>query len=109
MRKIVDATFMGAFMIPPLTPMADVEGYFRALKRAQLDIDLACEQHKHHYARELPPQYRDRVDVRLFGPGERVVFLPYSKQTFEKTQRWIHERDIFESPATCDYQAAVIS
>src|SRR5262245_48508885 len=74
MRKVVDATFMGGFMIPPLTPTDQVERYFRALKRAQLDIDLAPEQHKHHYAREIPPRYRDRVDVRSFGPGERVVF-----------------------------------
>ena len=109
MRKVVDATFMGAFMIPPLTPAEDIERYFRALKRAQLDVDLAPEHHKHHFARELPPRYRDRVDVRLFGPGERVVFLPYSRESFETTQRWIHERDIFESaPATCDYQSAVI-
>jgi hypothetical protein len=36
------------------------------------------------------------------------VFLPYSRESFETTQRWIHERDIFESAPTCDYQAAVI-
>jgi NitT/TauT family transport system substrate-binding protein len=109
MRKVVDATFMGAFMVPPLTPSEDIERYFRALKRAQIDIDLASEQHKHHYARELPPRYRDRVDVRLFGPGERVVFLPYTKESFETTQRWIHERDIFENAAVSDYQSVVIS
>jgi hypothetical protein len=109
MRKIVDASFMGAFMIPPLTPVEDIERYFRALKRAQLDIDLAAEQYKRLYANELPPRYRDRVDVRLFGPGERVVFLPYSRASFESTQRWIHERDIFENTGTSDYQAAVIS
>ncbi len=108
MRKIVDATFMGAFMIPPLTPTADIERYFRALRRAQVDMDLSIEQHKHHYARELPPRYRDRVDVRLFGPGERVVFLPYSRESFEATQRWIHERDIFEDALLPDYQATVI-
>jgi NitT/TauT family transport system substrate-binding protein len=109
LRKVVDATFMGAFMVPPLTARADVERYFRALKRAQLDIDLAAEQHKHHYARELPVRYRDRVDVRLFGPGERVVFLPYSQQQFERTQRWIHERDIFEPVAACEYDSAVLT
>jgi hypothetical protein len=108
MRKVVDATFMGGFMVPPLTPTEDIEKYFHALKRAQLDIDLAPEQYKHHYARELPPRYRDRVDVRLFGPGERVVFLPYSQETFESTQKWIHERDMFESAPTCDYRAAVV-
>jgi NitT/TauT family transport system substrate-binding protein len=108
LRKIVDATFMGGFMIPPLTPLEDVERYFRALKRAQIDIDLASEKFKRHYAREIPPRYAQRVDVRLFGPGERVVFLPYSRESFESTQRWIHERDIFESAATCDYDKAVI-
>ncbi len=95
-------------MIPPLTPAGDVERYFRALKRAQVDIDLASERFKHHYARELPPRYRDRVDVRLFGPGERVVFLPYSRDTFESTQRWIHERDIFEQAEAADYEASVM-
>ena len=104
MRKIVDASFMGAFMIPPLTPVEDIERYFRALKRAQLDIDLAPEQYKPLFAKELPPRYRDRVDVRLFGPGERVVFLPYSRESFESTQRWIHERDIFESAGASDYR-----
>jgi hypothetical protein len=108
LRKIVDASFMGAFMIPPLTPVEDIERYFRALKRAQLDIDLAPEQYKPLFAKELPPRYRDRVDVRLFGPGERVVFLPYSRESFESTQRWIHERDIFESAGASDYRAAVI-
>jgi hypothetical protein len=108
MRKIVDATFMGGFMVPPLTPTEEIEKYFRALKRAQLDIDLAPEQYKHHYARELPPRYRDRIDVRLFGPGERVVFLPYSQEAFESTQKWILDRDMFENAPTCDYKAAVV-
>jgi ABC-type nitrate/sulfonate/bicarbonate transport system substrate-binding protein len=108
LRKLVDATFMGAFMIPPLTPSEDIERYFRALKRAQLDVDLVAEQHKHHFARELPARYRDRVDVRLFGPGERVVFLPYSRKSFEATQQWIHERDIFDAAPAGDYESAVI-
>jgi hypothetical protein len=47
------------------------------------------------------------VDVRLFGPGERVVFLPYSRETFESTQRWIHERDIFETAPVSNYDAAM--
>lgn len=109
MRKIVDATFMGGFMVPPLTPTADIEKYFRALKRAQMDIDVAAERYKHHYAKEIPERYRSRVDVRLFGPGERVVFLPYSRETFETTQRWIHERDMFDEAPSCDYNAAVMN
>jgi hypothetical protein len=109
MRKIVDASFMGGFMVPPLTPTEDIEKYFRALKRAQMDVDVAPERYKHHYAKEIPERYRDRVDVRLFGPGERVVFLPYSRETFESTQRWIHERDMFDEAPSCDYDAATVN
>jgi hypothetical protein len=94
-------------MVPPLTPTEDIEKYFRALKRAQMDIDVAAEKYKHHYAKEIPDRYRERVDVRLFGPGERVVFLPYSRETFESTQRWIHERDMFDEAPSCDYNAAM--
>ena len=109
MRKIVDASFMGGFMVPPLTPTEDIEKYFRALKRAQMDIDVAPELYKKHYGREIPARYRDRIDVRLFGPGERVVFLPYSQETFESTQKWIHERDMFDEAPVCDYKSAVVN
>jgi hypothetical protein len=109
MRKIVDASFMGGFMVPPVTPTEDIERYFRALRRAQMDIDVASERYKHHYAHEIPARYLNKVDVRLFGPGERVVFLPYSRETFETTQAWIHERDMFDEAPTCDYNAAVVN
>ena len=59
--------------------------------------------------KEIPARYRERVDVRLFGPGERVVFLPYSQETFESTQQWIHERDMFDEAPSCDYNAAVVN
>jgi hypothetical protein len=50
---------------------------------------------------------RISLGVRLFGPGERVAFLPYSRDMFESTQRWIHERDMFETAPACDYDAAM--
>jgi NitT/TauT family transport system substrate-binding protein len=108
MRSIIDTTFMGGFMFPPLTPVEDVERYFRALKPAQTDVDLAPEKYKHHYVNEIAPRYRDRVDVRRFGPGERVVFLPYSREVFDSTQRWIHERGLFETVARHSYESAVV-
>jgi hypothetical protein len=39
------------------------------------------------------------VDVRRFGPGERIVFLPYTGDAFISTQEWIQDRRIF-GPAT---------
>jgi hypothetical protein len=29
------------------------------------------------------------VDVRRFGPGERIVFAPYTKEMFDSTQEWM--------------------
>jgi len=37
------------------------------------------------------------MDVRRFGPGERLVFLPYDQHIFDSTQRWVADRGIFET------------
>lgn len=36
------------------------------------------------------------IDVCRFGPGERMVFLPYSQEMFDNTQTWMHERKLFD-------------
>ncbi len=108
LRKVADCSFMITFMFPEGVDPEDVEKYFRALKRAQMELDLWPEPYKHYYKDMIPPKYRDRLDVRKFAAGERIVFLPYTQQTFERTQNWIHERKIFdERPAELDYAAAV--
>jgi ABC-type nitrate/sulfonate/bicarbonate transport system substrate-binding protein len=110
LRKIADCTFMITFMFPQGVAIDDVEKYMRALKRAQMELDLRPELYKHHYAGMIPARYRDKVDVRRFAPGERIVFLPYTQQTFERTQAWIHERAIFDhAPEHVDYMTAVAS
>jgi hypothetical protein len=35
------------------------------------------------------------MDPRRWGPGERLVFEPYTKEVFDETFRWIAERGIF--------------
>jgi ABC-type nitrate/sulfonate/bicarbonate transport system substrate-binding protein len=108
LRKVVDCTFMITFMFPPTAALDDVEKYMRALKRAQAELDLRPELYKHHYLEMIPERYRDRTDVRIFAPGERIVFLPYTQAMFERTQGWIHERGIFERPPeAADYAASV--
>ena len=80
------------------------------MKSAQMDLDLAPEKYRHHYRNEIPERYRDKVDVRRFSPGERIVFLPYTEETYAKTQAWIHERGIFEfegPPPAADYAGSV--
>ncbi len=95
-RHMVDTTFMITFMYPAGTDEDDIERYIRALQRAQMDIDLEPERYKHHYLKEIPQRYHDMIDVRRFGPGERIVFLPYSREMFDKTQTWMHERKLFD-------------
>jgi NitT/TauT family transport system substrate-binding protein len=95
-RRIVSTTFMMAFMFPPGVASADVERYMRALIRAQADIDVEPERYKHYFLNELPDRFRGTVDVRRFGPGERVVPQPYTQAIFERTQKWMHDRNLFD-------------
>ena len=108
MRRIADTSFMIGFMFPNSVDEADVEKYMNGLKRAQMDLDLEPEKYKHFYLNGIPERYREMLDVRLFSSGERIVFLPYSEDTFAKTQEWIQERGIFKDmPESYDYEEAV--
>jgi NitT/TauT family transport system substrate-binding protein len=108
LRKVADCTFMITFMFPKEVALDDVEKYMRALKRAQMELDLRPELYKHYYEAMIPERYRGKIDVRLFAPGERIVFLPYTQETFQRTQAWIHERKIFDhAPERVDYATAV--
>jgi NitT/TauT family transport system substrate-binding protein len=109
-RKIVDATFMIAAMVPRGVELVDVRKYFAALRRAQADIDIMHQPFARYYANELPERHRSLVDVRRFGPGERFVFEPYTQEMYERTQAWIDERDFFpERPTNLgEYTGAVI-
>jgi NitT/TauT family transport system substrate-binding protein len=94
-RKVVDTTFMAGFMFGAQTEAEDVERYFKALRRAQMELDLEAEKYKHYYSKEIPSRYTDLVDVRAFGPGERIAFLPYTEDMYERSQVWMKERELF--------------
>src|SRR5919197_659111 len=94
-RKIVDTTFMMGFLLSNDADMGDVEKYFAALRVAQRDIDLEPEKYKHYWLRELPDDLKEIADVRRFGPGERIVFEPYTREMFEKTHGWMQTWDLF--------------
>lgn len=95
-RKVIDTTFMIAAMISDEVDVEDVRKCYRALKRAQADIDLRPEKYTHYYKNEFPERFRDAMDTRLFGPGERIVFEPYTKEMFEETHRWVEAWNIFD-------------
>jgi ABC-type nitrate/sulfonate/bicarbonate transport system substrate-binding protein len=97
-RKIIDSTFMIATMLTDNPDPQDVKKYFNALRRAQRDIDLRPELHTRHYRNEFPERFAGEMDTRRWGPGERIVFETYTRESFEDSFNWIREHGIF-SPA----------
>jgi NitT/TauT family transport system substrate-binding protein len=109
-RKIVDTTFMIGHLLSGNTDLADAERYFKALRRAQQDIDMEPEVYKHYFLRELPERYHSIVDIRMFGPGERLVFEPYPREAFERTRKWIESWSLFppEQAGSAGYDLSVV-
>lgn len=95
-RKVTDATFMVGFLIKGDADPEDTRKYFAALRQAQRDIDLHAEKYLHYWTRELPEDLVENVDVRRFGPGERVVFEPYSKEMYDQTQKWMGAHNLLD-------------
>jgi len=110
-RKLVDTTFMMGAMVSPDSDPQDAEKYFAALRRAQRDIDLEPGRYKQYWLRELPEDVQKIVDVRRFGPGERIVFEPYTREMFERTHRWMQSWDLFDPDAATHpgYSEAVLT
>jgi len=94
-RKVIDTTFMIATMITGDPDPEDLRKFFRALKRAQRDIDLRPDLYTHYYKKEFPARYHAMMDTRRWGPGERLVFEPYTKEAYEQSFDWIARHQIF--------------
>jgi hypothetical protein len=110
-RKVVDASFMMGSLITGDPNPLDVERYFHALRRAQRDIDVEPERYTHYFLRELPERYHSLADHRTFGPGERIVFEPYTREVFERTHKWMDDRKMFpaEQAGSASYEGSVLT
>ncbi|HYM30832.1 MAG TPA: hypothetical protein VEU47_06015 [Candidatus Cybelea sp.] len=108
-RKVIDTTFMMANMLTGEPDMDDVRKYFRALRLAQRDIDLRPDRYTHYYKKEFPERFHAAMDTRRWGPGERIVFEPYTQAAFDESFAWIAERGIFPEGqmGSGDYRASV--
>ena len=107
-RKVIDTTFMIATFVNGNPDPADIKKYMNALQRAQRDIDLRPDLYNKYYLNEFPERFHARMDVRRWGPGERIVFEPYTKETFDETFKWIDERKIFEDGlGSCSYEGSI--
>ena len=109
--KIIDTTFMVAAMVTEDVDLDDVRKCYRALKRAQADIDLRPELYTHYYRNGFSERFHDLMDTRTFGPGERIVFEPYTKEMFDATRRWVEAWQIFPEgkQGSARYEQAVVT
>lgn len=64
---------MIAAMIDPEVSPENVNAYFEALRLAQRDLDQMHQPYLHYYLNEIPQHRADLVDVKRFGPSERIV------------------------------------
>jgi ABC-type nitrate/sulfonate/bicarbonate transport system substrate-binding protein len=110
-RKVIDTSFMIATMIHGNPNPEDLGKFFRALRRAQRNIDLRPDRYTHYYEKEFPVRYHAMMDTRRWGPGERLVFEPYTKEVFDETARWIAEHGIFAdgSLGSCRYEESILT
>jgi hypothetical protein len=110
-RKIIDTTFMVATMITGAPDPEDLRKLFRALRRAQRDIDLRPELYTHYYRKEFPTRHHAVMDTRRWGPGERLVFEPYTKEAYEQSFDWIAKHGIFsaEGMGSGRYEQSVLA
>jgi hypothetical protein len=86
---------MIATMVTGDTQPAELRKYFRARQRAQRDIDLRPEAYTHYYQNEFPVRYHATMDTKRWGPGERIVFEPYTEEAFNSSREWIAQHEIF--------------
>ena len=102
---------MMGFLVSEDADVQDVERYFSGLRSAQRDIDFEPERYKHYWLREMPEDIQRIVDVRRFGPGERIVPEPYTREMFEQTHRRMRTWDLFDPDAAArtDYGQAVLT
>ena len=110
-RKIIDNTFMISTMINGNPEPEDIRKYFRGLRRAQRDIDVRPDLYTHYYKKEFPERFHASMDTGRWGPGERIVFEPYSKETFEQSMDWIAHHTIFDpgQMGSDNYERAAVS
>src|SRR5260370_41415892 len=94
-RKLIDTTFMIAAMIKGAPEPEDIRRYFRALQKAQRDLDLRPELYTHYYKNEFPERFHALMDTRRWGPGERIVFEPYTEEAYAQSRDWIARHGIF--------------
>jgi NitT/TauT family transport system substrate-binding protein len=101
-RKIIDNGFMQGFLLSGDVRTEQAQAYFRALKRAQQDVDMNPEDFKEMVLEHsVPEEFRGAVkNVAALGIPTRIVFQDYTEAMYEETRRWMDGHDFFDDVDT---------
>jgi NitT/TauT family transport system substrate-binding protein len=103
-RKIIDNCFMQGFLLSGDVETEHAQAYFRALMRAQQDVDLNPEDYKEMVLEHsVPAEFQGAVkNVAALGIPTRIVFQDYTEQMYEATRRWMDGHDFFDDVDTAE-------
>ena len=92
LRKLAQGEFRITFWVAPGLDPAVLAAYFRALRRADEALTRTPERYLPLWARNIPPGLAGDYDYTTFGPGEQLVFEPYTEEMFREAlafaRRW---------------------
>ena len=100
LRNIASGEFRTLFWVSPGIPQQALDGYFRALRKADDLLRSQPERWMHIWARNVPPALAGDYDYARFGAGELLVFERYPEDTFAESvafaRRWGLDRNMQE-------------
>jgi NitT/TauT family transport system substrate-binding protein len=94
LRKVIEDRFHTLWWVPDSADQAVVQGYLKALQRAEEALEADLPKHLPLWKLSVPAEFESyhRWDFSRFGRGERFVFkrLPQSEfdDTLAQVERW---------------------
>jgi ABC-type nitrate/sulfonate/bicarbonate transport system substrate-binding protein len=108
MRAIIEGTFKILFWRGAMTDRDTVSRYFRALKRAQEDIERDPETAKTYWRKLIPEDFADKADIRKFGMGEKIIWKPYGQEEYARTLDWMNSWGLAERMRETSYANLIV-
>ena len=84
LRKIIEDEFHTLWWVPATAEPEIVQGYLRALDRAEAALQANLPSYLHLWKLSVPPEFADRAwDFQRFGRGERFVYQAMPRSEFD--------------------------
>lgn len=87
--KILDTTFMVAYLIVGDPDKEAVQMYFEGMRNAQSIVDEKPQSYRHLLLSDLPQEIRLLADPHRCGIGERIEFGRCGVDTIKRARDWV--------------------